>query len=117
MENKKVLIVDDNEQITVLLKEILEMKDYHVYVAANAKRAIEIFQENEVDTVITDIKLDAQNNGLDVIQQMKKIKNARFIVSSGYPNAVNRKTMDEMGIKGFLAKPFVFDDLFNLLES
>jgi DNA-binding NtrC family response regulator len=114
--NNKVLIVDDNEQITLLLKEILEMRDFEVYVASSASEAIEAFQGNDIDTVITDMKLDTQTTGLDVIKQMKKVRGARFIVSSGYANGPDKETMDEMGIKGFLAKPFVFDDLFKLLE-
>lgn len=123
--NNKVLIVDDNEQITGLLKEILEMKDYEVFIASTGQKALEIYQDNEIDTVISDLNLDAQTNGLDVIKEMKKMppkgstgeKNPSFIISSGYSNALDRETMNKIGIKGFLAKPFVFGDLFKLLES
>ena len=117
MTNNKILIVDDNEQITDLLKEILEIKNYEVFVAATKSEAVEIYRDNDIETVITDLKLAENASGLDVIKEMKQIKNAIFIVSSGYASAGDSQSMTEMGIKGFLPKPFVFNDLFKLLES
>ena len=70
----KILIVDDNEQITSLLKEILEMKGYDSVIASNASEALQIYNDNQFDTVITDMQLDKDNNGIDLIKKMKEIK-------------------------------------------
>ena len=116
MTNKKVLIVDDNQQITSLLKEILEMKDCDALIASTGQEALALYRDNDFDIVISDVKLE-DINGLELVKQMQSIKSSGFIISSGYSDAVDKETMERMGIKGFLPKPFAFDDLFKLLES
>ena len=55
MEMKKILIVDDEEPIRHLLKQILEAKGYHCTLAADASEARKCFKQETFDLILSDI--------------------------------------------------------------
>ncbi len=68
----KVLIVDDNEALTGLLKEILEMeKDYHVNTAEDGEEGYTAFLRFDPDIILTDIDMPVKN-GLEMIRDIRK---------------------------------------------
>ena len=67
---KKILVVDDEENIRFLYKEELEDLGYQVTVAATAQEAMEKIQEDKPDIITLDIKMP----GMDGIEFMRKLK-------------------------------------------
>lgn len=67
---KKVLVVDDEENIRLLYKEELEDEGYEVSVAANAKEALELVDQEHPDLVTLDIKMP----GMDGIEYLTLLK-------------------------------------------
>ena len=55
MENLKILVVDDEPKITELLKICLGMQGREVLCAGNGKEALEVFEKNPADMVLTDV--------------------------------------------------------------
>jgi len=71
MEKKNlILIVDDEEEIRLLLKDFLEKHNFEVVVAADGKQALELAWERTPDLVITDLLLPKEH-GVDVMQAIK----------------------------------------------
>ena len=54
---KKVLVVDDQYGIRVLLKEVFSREGFHIFQAANGKAALEIIRVNEPDLILLDMKM------------------------------------------------------------
>lgn len=67
---KKVLVIDDEQNIRFLYKEELEEMGYRVIVAATAEEAMEKIQQDKPDIITLDIKMP----GMDGIEFMKKLK-------------------------------------------
>jgi CheY-like chemotaxis protein len=72
MKTKRILIVDDEENIRMLFKEELEEEGYEVDIAANGLEALEKLKGSAFDLVLLDIKMP----GMDGIQALNAIKNS-----------------------------------------
>ena len=68
---KKILIIDDESQIRTMLKMMLEKEGFDTIVASNGKEGMQLFREEAVDLVITDIIMP-EKEGVELIQELKK---------------------------------------------
>ena len=101
-----ILLVDDEPAILDILKEYLKQNRYRSVVATSAEEALELFGNNRIDAVVTDIMLPK----MDGIELMKKIKeqnpNMPVIVITGFSGRFTPQDVIAMGADGFFAKPF-----------
>ena len=67
---QKILIVDDQFGIRILLNEVLQKAGYTTFQAANGPQALEIAKEHELDLVLLDMKIP----GMDGIEILKRLK-------------------------------------------
>jgi CheY-like chemotaxis protein len=83
---KKLLVVDDEEHIRLLYKSELEDEGYQVILASDAREAVEIVDRESLDLIVLDIKMP----GMDGIEAMQKIvgkkKSIPIIINSAYPH-------------------------------
>ena len=117
--NKKnlVLIVDDEEEIRVLLKEFLQNKNYEVLVAEDGQKALELAEKHVPDLVITDLLLPKEH-GIDV---MREIKDRFFIpiiaISGIYKKSEIKEKIDDIFLDGFYEKPLNLEELFKGIQA
>ena len=79
-----ILVVDDEEHILKLYEKEFSEDGYQVKTAKDAEEGIKIGQENQVDLVILDIKMEGKN-GLEVLSDFRRInKNLPIILNSAY---------------------------------
>ena len=79
----KVLIIDDEPYILLMLKKMLEKAGYEVDLASNGKEGMELFEQHSADLVITDIIMP-DKEGLEIILEMKKQRpDLKIIAISG----------------------------------
>lgn len=84
MKDKKILIVDDEENIRILFKEELEDEGYITDTASNGYEAIEKVKKNSYDIVVLDIKMPGID-GIQTLNEIKKINiNQAVILCSAY---------------------------------
>lgn len=80
---RKVLIIDDEPYILLMLKKMLEKAGYEVDLASNGEQGMELFEKNSADLVITDIIMP-DKEGLEIILEMKKKRpDLKIIAISG----------------------------------
>jgi len=114
-----ILVVDDEAIIRDLLERILEELGYHVILAPDGERAIEIFrsQAETIDCVLLDMVLPGMDGG-EVLGVMRELKpDVRVILCTGY---ALKGTVDEMlreGVVGVLRKPFQIEELSSALRT
>jgi len=104
---EKILIVDDEEPVAGLLKNILEQLDYEVTAVSDSARALEIFREQygEIDLVLTDMSMPGMS-GAQLATQLLKIKpGLPIVLCTGFSEVVNENNASDMGFSGFLLKP------------
>jgi CheY-like chemotaxis protein/two-component sensor histidine kinase len=118
-----VLIMDDEEMIRDLTKEMLSHFGHEVLLAKDGREAIEIFKEhhhsdNPVDVIIMDLTIPGGMGGKDAIKEILKIDpDAKAIVSSGYSNDPVMANYQQHGFKASIGKPFEMAQLKEIINS
>lgn len=113
MNNKSILLVDDEENILISIGWILEKNNFTVTTAANGGLAIELLRANHYDLVITDLIM-AEIDGIAVLKQAKNIsENIGVIILTGYGNVRSAVETLKMGADDYLQKPCDVDELLS----
>ena len=103
-----ILLVDDEEMVADIGKDLLEKLGYTVLVAAGGAEAIKLFQRHRdtVDLVILDMIMPDMSGG-ETFSRMRAIKpNAKILLSSGYSLDQRASAIMKQGCNGFIQKPF-----------
>ncbi len=114
---KKILVVDDEYDIRVMLHEFLTLKNFDVKTAGDGLEALDIIDDFQPDLAIVDIKmpqLDGPNFSKKVL---KKNPNFPIIIVTGYAAQYNVDEIMEIGVKKILQKPLVFDTLYDSIKQ
>jgi CheY-like chemotaxis protein len=83
MAAKRILVIDDDDLIRELVKEMLEAEGYVVSTAANGKEGVRVFRKELPDLVITDIFMP-EMEGLETIRELQRVSpNVKIIAISG----------------------------------
>ncbi len=111
MERKKVLIVDDQNGIRILLTEVFGSEGYQTCQASNGKMALEIVKNDTPDLVLLDMKIPGMD-GLEILKRIKKIDpNVKVIMMTAYGELDMIKEATESGVLRHFTKPFDIDEL------
>ena len=104
----KVLIIDDEKELSDVLKKYLTLKGYSVTTVYNGKDGIDKARENGYNIIITDIKLP-DINGVEVIRAIEKMDDkVRFLIITGYSITGDISDLIESSkrVHGYIFKPF-----------
>ncbi|MRR20560.1 sigma-54-dependent Fis family transcriptional regulator, partial [bacterium] len=108
----KILVIDDERSIRNTLKDVLEYEKYEVDLAEEGTAGIELFSQQQYDTVLCDIKM-AKMDGIEVLQKLQEISSdVPVIMISGHGNIDTAVDAIKKGAFDFLEKPL---DLNRLL--
>ncbi|TNJ60851.1 response regulator [Paenibacillus hemerocallicola] len=111
MDKKKVLIVDDQNGIRVLLVEVFSNEGYNTFQASNGKLALEIVRKESPDLVLLDMKIPGMD-GLDILKHIKQIDTSiKVIMMTAYGELDMIKEATDLGALTHFTKPFDIDDL------
>ena len=116
---KKILLIEDNQDIRENTSEILELSNYQVILAEDGKIGIEKAIKHLPDLIICDIMMPALD-GYGVLHALHRndhLKNIPFIFLTAKTERVDfRKGMD-LGADDYLTKPFTGTELLNAVDS
>jgi DNA-binding response OmpR family regulator len=110
---KKILIVDDDKQIVLLLASRLKANNYEIIVAYDALQAVAMAFSEKPDLILLDMKMPA-GSGISVMDDLRNSVNTALIpviVITAYPSIEIQQKVKEMGAVGFISKPFKAEDL------
>ena len=116
---KKILIIEDNEDIRDSSVEILELADYEVLQADNGKTGVELAQRHLPDIILCDIMMP-ELDGYGVLYLLSKnpeTANIPFIFLTAKAERADMRKGMEMGADDYLTKPFDDIELLNTIES
>ncbi len=115
-DTKYILVVDDEPEIRQSLKIILDDCGYVSSIASTGKQALQKFDEEQFDLVITDIRMP-EMGGLDVIEQLrKKGHDVPILIITAYVYKEMAVRAMQLGASGYLLKPIDFDELISQVE-
>lgn len=111
MEDKKVLIVDDQNGIRILLMEVFNSEGYTTLQAPNGKVALEIVRNEAPDLVLLDMKIPGMD-GLEILKHIKEINSEiKVIMMTAYGELDMIKQATDLGALMHFTKPFDIDEM------
>ncbi len=115
MEAAKILVVDDERPILLLLKEALTQWGYQVICASAASEALDLIRTEIFDALITDIRMPDMN-GLDLLREVRKQdESIEVVMMTGYPTITSAVQALKEGAYDYLSKPLILDELRHLM--
>lgn len=105
-ERPRILVVDDEQAVRDLLAKTLTMADYDVDAAPDGASAIDRLRAVEYDLLITDLKMPGMD-GLSVIREARRVApDLPVIIITGYSTEASAIEAINLGVAGYLTKPF-----------
>jgi PAS domain S-box-containing protein len=122
-KKSKILIMDDEEVILSIAKEMLEMNGYKIFTALNGAQALSKYKEEldknqPFDLVIMDLTIPGEKGGIEVLKDILEIDpNVKALVSSGYSGDEVMSNFKNYGFKGVVTKPYTMKKLIEEIEK
>lgn len=116
---KKILLIEDNEDVRNNTAEILELSNYQVIMADNGKAGLKKAIEHHPDLIICDIMMPVLD-GYGVLHAVHKnelIKNTPFIFLTAKTERADLRKGMELGADDYITKPFSGTELLNAVDS
>jgi len=112
---KKVLIIDDEQELCEMLYTFLIPHNYKVFLAFNGQMGLEYFEEIRPDIVLLDLKMP-DIDGVEVLKIIRKVSNVPVIIITGHPQDVSDIHLADLKIDGFIEKPVSLATVINTLK-
>lgn len=117
MNKQNVLVVEDEELMRSILRQLLEDEGYKVFTASSAETALEIFPTAGIAVTLTDIKMTGMD-GLELLDQIKAIDaDALVIIMTAYSSVDSAIAALRKGAYDYITKPFVNEDLLQTVKN
>ena len=116
---ESILLVDDQDIIVQMEKQMLERLGYHVTARSSSADALEAFRANpeKFDLVITDMTMPNMT-GDKLAGELNKIRSEiPVILCTGFSEMMSKEKTEALGIKGFLMKPVVTKNLSRMIRK
>ena len=112
---KKILVIDDEQEICEMLYSFLVPHNYKVFLAFNGQMGLEYFEEIRPDIVLMDLKLP-DIDGVEVLKILRKVSDVPVVVITGHPQDVADIHVNDLAIEGYLEKPISLKEMLNTLK-
>ncbi|WP_374721270.1 response regulator [Peribacillus tepidiphilus] len=114
---EKLLIVDDQFGIRILLNEVFQKEGYLTFQAANGIQALDIVSNHSPDLVLLDMKIPGMD-GIEILKRMKKIDpDIQVIIMTAYGELDMIQEAKDLGALTHFAKPFDIDDMRKVVRQ
>lgn len=110
------MVIEDDIDISNMIKNILEEENYEVVVAFDGKKGIELFNPNDFDLVLLDLMLP-KRNGMEVLQEVRKQSNIPVIIISAKSEDFDKSILLGAGADDYLTKPFSLIELIARIKA
>ena len=115
--NKKILIIDDDIDMCIVLSKFLTRNGYDVDTAHTGAKGIAKFKEDNFEIVICDFRL-GDRDGKDILQEIKSISPATIVlIITGYSDIKIAVDVIKLGAYDYITKPLIPDEVLNVLSN
>ncbi|MBI4055031.1 MAG: response regulator [Elusimicrobia bacterium] len=119
MSKKRVLVVDDEPALTMLLKDNLELEGFEVTTASNGREGLETAQREKPDLILLDVAMP-EMNGIEMCQKIKNdgdLKSIPVIFLSAFGQQSDIDAGMQAGAFKYFIKPCDMEDLLAAIQQ
>jgi len=117
MKNRRVLVIEDQEDLAALYVSALVKEGFEVKVAYTGEEGVATFEDEGADAITLDMTLP-EMNGVQTLERIRAL-NARVpvVVATGEENDEKRKQCERLGVQAYLSKPVHSDELISVIRA
>ncbi|NOY49008.1 MAG: response regulator [Chlorobi bacterium] len=118
----RILLVENDEMNIKFVKIVLDRLGHKTDIAVNGQLGIGFYKKNKYDLILMDLEMP-EMNGLDATIQIREYEAAnnlppvKIIAVTAYAMETDRQSCFDAGMDNFLAKPFLVEELTDLIEK
>lgn len=116
MQNKRILIIDDDEDLSFIISEMLESYDYDVTCVEDSKEAFLLLSENVYHLILLDINLP-DSTGFEICKELRKVSTVPVIFASARTSETDRIMGFDIGGDDYLPKPYSMKELLSRINA
>jgi CheY-like chemotaxis protein len=116
---RTVLVIDDEPDIVLMVRTILELEGDDVLEASTGEAALEVLEREDPDVALLDIRLPGLD-GWDVLRRLRdsgRLEQLPVLMVSAHSTPSTFERAQAEGSSGYLTKPFTSDELLRKLEE
>jgi len=107
----KLLIVDDESDIREFARNFFKKRKIDVFVASGGRQALELIAQESPNLVLLDVRME-EMTGIEVLRELRKSNSSlKVIMVSGVEDEETIKEANELGVIGYIHKPFILEEL------
>ncbi len=115
---KKILIIDDDVDMCILLSRYLTQNNYETVVADSGKIGMEKFREQKFDIVLCDYLLGEDKDGIDILKQIKGEEPATIVlIITAFPDVKTAVEVIKFGAHDYITKPIVPVEILSIINN
>jgi CheY-like chemotaxis protein len=119
MENKNILVIEDNELNMKLIRAVLSISDYQLIEASDAETGIRLAHNQKPFLILMDIQLPGMD-GLEatrIIKADSELKDIPVVALTSFAMQGDREKAIESGCDDYITKPFDVEDVLKLIDG
>jgi DNA-binding response OmpR family regulator len=114
---KEILVVDDSYTTLILLEWFLKENGYNVSIVIDVEKALEYLEKQTPDLILLDIQMP-KISGYDFLKILREAKkDIPILIISANDSSEAIKIVKDLGVSGFVAKPFKLNELLIKVEG
>lgn len=112
----KVLIIDDDEDLSFIISDMLEGYGYNVTCAENSEKAFELLESNTYHIILLDINLP-DSDGFEICSEIRRTSTTPVIFASARTSETDRITGFDIGGDDYLPKPYSMKEMLSRVNA
>jgi len=117
----RILVIDDDDQLSEILRKMLSRAGYEVLVASDGRKGVELYRKEQPDVVITDVIMPEKEGAELIFELQKEFPDIKIIAMSG-GGAIKAedyfKSITSLSnVQHTFEKPFVFDEMLQAVKE
>lgn len=116
MKQKEILIIDDDEDLSMIISDMLENYGYHVNCATDSETAFQLLTDNVFHLILLDINLP-DTTGFQLCKELRRVSTVPVIFASARTSETDRITGFDIGGDDYLPKPYSMKELLSRVNA
>lgn len=113
---KKILVVEDDKEISGLVKTHLEQENFTVLTAFDGEEALQLFSDNEIDLVLLDLMLPKMT-GMEFLKKIRQTSFVPVLIISAKESETDKTLGLGFGADDYISKPFSVTELTARIQA
>ncbi len=112
----KLLIVDDEINIGLLIKKYAEYEGHTCFIATDGRKALELFERNRIDLIIVDVMMPIMD-GYELVKEVRLFSKVAIIMLTAKGEEKDKLMGFDLGIDDYVVKPFSVGELMKRISA